>query len=154
MPDGPRQRLLTAAMELMCERGVHGTALTDLLDLSGTARGSVYQHFPDGKSQLMTEATRVAGRWLGAMLDDLLATRAPADALTGMVDYWRETLVGSDFQRGCPVLAAAQAGPGSPRSWLRQPTRSRAGPHRSPQPSAPSHRARPPRTLLRSRASP
>lgn len=112
--DGPRERLLRSAIALMCERGVHATGVADLLDHSRTARGSIYQHFPGGKSELMEQATYAAGRTIEALLDRLLAQGDPASAVAGIVDYWDEVLLGSDYVMGCPILAAAQAGPQEP----------------------------------------
>ncbi|MFC9967028.1 TetR/AcrR family transcriptional regulator [Nocardia ignorata] len=111
---GPKQRLLVSAITLMCERGVHATGLTDLLAHSRTARGSIYQHFPAGKSELFEQATYAAGRTITALLDDLFATRTPPEAIDGIIDYWEEVLTGSDYTRGCPILAAAQAGAQEP----------------------------------------
>lgn len=114
MANGPRQRLLRSAITLMCERGVHATGLTDLLTHSKTARGSIYQHFPGGKSELMREATYAGGRTITALLEELLATRSPAAGLAGMIDYWKQVLTDSQYATGCPILAAAQAGPSEP----------------------------------------
>lgn len=99
----------------MCERGVHATGLTDLLTHSRTARGSIYQHFPAGKSELFEAATYAAGRTISGLLDELLATRTPAHAIDGIVDHWKQVLTGSDYAMGCPILAAAQAGSPEPR---------------------------------------
>src|SRR5689334_18745703 len=98
----------------MCERGVHATSLTDLLAHSRTARGSIYQHFPGGQSELMEQATYAAGRAIDAVLDELCATRDPVGVIDGIIDYWKQVLTGSDYVMGCPILAAAQAGPDEP----------------------------------------
>lgn len=45
---------------------------------------------------------------------DLLATHSPVDVIAGIIDYWKQVLIGSDFTMGCPILAAAQAGPAEP----------------------------------------
>lgn len=111
---GPRERLLLSAITLMCERGVHATGLADLLAHSHTARGSIYQHFPGGKTELMEQATYAAGRTINAVLDKLLTTRDPAGVVGGIIDYWKQVLTGSDYVMGCPILAAAQSGPGEP----------------------------------------
>lgn len=74
----------------MCERGVHATGLADLLDHGKTARCPIYQHFPGGKSDLMEQATYAAGRTISALLDEPLATRTPADAVAGIIDYWKQ----------------------------------------------------------------
>ncbi|WP_067651440.1 TetR/AcrR family transcriptional regulator [Nocardia harenae] len=111
---GPRERLLLSAITLMCRRGVHATGLAELLTHSRTARGSIYQHFPGGKSDLMEQATRAAGRTIDDLLDSLLGAGDPAAAVEGMIGYWEQILTGSDFAMGCPILAAAQAGPTEP----------------------------------------
>ncbi|MFE7720795.1 TetR/AcrR family transcriptional regulator [Nocardia rhizosphaerihabitans] len=111
---GPRERLLRSAIALMCERGVHATGLTDLLAHSHTARQSIYQHFPGGKSELMEQATYTAGRTINALLDKLLATHPPVAGIEAMIDYWQQVLTGSDYAMGCPIMAAAQAGPTEP----------------------------------------
>lgn len=111
---GPRERLLLSAITLMCERGVHATGLSDLLAHSHTARQSIYQHFPGGKSELMEQATYAAGRTINTLLDELLATHPPAAGINAMIDYWQQVLTGSDYAMGCPIMAAAQAGPNEP----------------------------------------
>ncbi|MFF2087435.1 TetR/AcrR family transcriptional regulator [Nocardia sp. NPDC058176] len=111
---GPRERLILSAIMLMCERGVHATGLSDLLAHSHTARGSIYQHFPGGKSELMEQATYAAGRTISSLLDDLLAKDDPERFVDGIIDYWKQVLTGSDYAMGCPILAAAQAGPDEP----------------------------------------
>lgn len=109
--DGPRERLLHSAVTLMCDRGVHATGLADLLAHSHTARASLYHHFPGGKIELMTEATRSAGAVITDLLDRLSAGRDPAESVDAIVGYWKYRLVDSDYRRGCPILAASQAGP-------------------------------------------
>lgn len=113
-PNGPRERLLLSAIALMCERGVHATGLADLLVHSKTARGSIYQHFPGGKTELMEQATYAAGHVIDRLLDDLLATGDPSLVIDGIIDYWKQVLAGSDYVMGCPILAAAEAGPREP----------------------------------------
>jgi TetR/AcrR family transcriptional regulator, transcriptional repressor for nem operon len=67
-----RARLLTAAQELIWERGVAATSPAMLLQRSGAGQGSLY-HFFDGKAGWAAEAiTRVAAE-LQAEADDALA---------------------------------------------------------------------------------
>lgn len=47
---------MQAAKQLIRERGYHATAFSDILELSKAPRGSVYFHFPGGKTQLTMEA--------------------------------------------------------------------------------------------------
>ncbi|PRX45431.1 TetR family transcriptional regulator [Prauserella shujinwangii] len=114
MTAGPRDRLIDSAIALIRERGVHATGLADLLEHSGTARASVYQHFAGGKSGLVEEATRVAGLRMDEFLATLLGSRDPVGALRSLVRWWRTTLRETDFAVGCPVVAAALAGADTP----------------------------------------
>ena len=102
-----RERLIDSAIELLRRNGVAGTGLAELLQHSGTARRSVYVNFPGGKSELITEATRTAGR----LMDSTLASAAPdgdgRESLAEFVESWKETLRASDYTAGCPVVAAA-----------------------------------------------
>ena len=114
MEDGPRERLVSGAIALMGERGVHATAVADLLARSGTARNSIYQHFPEGKAALVAEATRVAGSAMETRLEALCAARDPDGVVDGLVDTWVRLLGGTDHTLGCPVAAAALAGDDAP----------------------------------------
>lgn len=99
-------RLLGAAVDLLAEGGPHGAGLTELLDRSGTARGSLYQHF-GGKDDLMVAATRAAGE----VVLDRLRTRGstPPEVVDELIDGML-AVVGLPADRSCPVLAAAASG--------------------------------------------
>lgn len=103
---GARDRLVTATITLLRERGVHGTGVAEVLERSGTARGSLYQHFPGGKTDLVVEATRSAGRRAARHVGQT-SDGSPASLLDALVDWWEATLTQHDFGRGCPVAAAA-----------------------------------------------
>ncbi|MUM18337.1 TetR family transcriptional regulator [Mycobacterium sp. CBMA271] len=109
---GPRERLIDSAIVMMRERGVHATGLADLLKRSGTARNSIYQHFPAGKAQLIVAAEHEA---TGLATGFLEALRARGDAeyvLSKFIKWWVNQLETHDFDTGCPHAAAALAGPG------------------------------------------
>jgi TetR/AcrR family transcriptional repressor of lmrAB and yxaGH operons len=106
---GPRERLLDATVESLRRRGVNGTGIAQVLSASGSARQSVYQHFPGGKAELVAAATRRAG--------DFISARGPSDPhgyVDELVDWWAGQLRRHDFALGCPVAAAALAEPDSP----------------------------------------
>lgn len=107
----PKERLLAVASDLVRQHGVAGTGLSTLLEESGTARGSVYQHFPEGKDQLIEEATDLAGLVMRTATWSSAADASPGDLVRQIVDQARATLMSEEFTRGCPVVAAAVAGP-------------------------------------------
>ncbi|MFD4443903.1 TetR/AcrR family transcriptional regulator [Nocardia sp. NPDC058519] len=112
---GPRERLIRSAILMMREHGVAATGLTDLLAHSKTARGSIYLHFPGGKSELMEQATLHAGQQISAMIGALVTeSSSPAEVVLGLVEVWKRVLETSSFTAGCPIVAAAQSGSDSP----------------------------------------
>ena len=108
MTPPPRERLLTSTIELLRRYGVHGTGIADVLRESGTARQSIYHLFPAGKDELVAAATRTAGEHIRHV-----ARRGHVDAL---LTWWERTLIEHDYDIGCPVAAAALAGPDCPAS--------------------------------------
>lgn len=111
MPEaGPRERLIASAITLVRERGVEATGLADLLQHSGAARRSIYQHFPGGKLQMIEESTRLAGAWIGRLIH-AAGDEQPAALVRALVEQTTRNLVASDFTRGCPIMAAAAAPP-------------------------------------------
>ena len=111
---GPRDRLISTAITMVQERGVHATGLSDLLKRSSAARNSIYQHFPGGKEDLMVTATETAGAIVAARIDRLAATTDPAGIVSGMIARWIAELEAADFGTGCPIAAAALASPDEP----------------------------------------
>lgn len=102
----PRERLLDATITSLRRHGVQGTGIAELLSSSGTARQSIYQHFPGGKAELVAAATRRAGEFM-ARRDGASGPHAHLDR---RVDWWVGQLERHDFALGCPVAAAAIAG--------------------------------------------
>jgi TetR/AcrR family transcriptional regulator, lmrAB and yxaGH operons repressor len=101
-----RTKMLISAAEVMRERGAAGVTIDEVLTRSGAPRGSVYYHFPDGRNQILTEALRYAGDAITADIDDA-AARGAKVLLRQFVEFWERVLADSDFNAGCPVVAAA-----------------------------------------------
>lgn len=107
MTAGPRERLVASAIELVRRRGVAGTGLTELLERSGAARRSIYQHFPRGKAELIEVSTRTAGELMTARLAALTSEHGTAAALRVFVGQWKRDIADSGYESGCPVFGAA-----------------------------------------------
>jgi len=98
--------MLASAAALLRERGTAGVTIDAVLARSGTPRGSVYHHFPGGRSQMLREALEFAGDEIAATIDAAAGDSGTA-LLRKFVEMWREALVASDYTAGCPVLAAS-----------------------------------------------
>lgn len=100
-----RMRMVRSAAYLFRERGFSGTAFRDVIAHSGAPRGSIYHHFPGGKTQLAEEAVRYAGDYLGAGVRAAMRDDDPAAVVQAFIAWWRRVLVKSDFRAGCPIVA-------------------------------------------------
>jgi TetR/AcrR family transcriptional regulator, lmrAB and yxaGH operons repressor len=99
-----RERLTAATAELMQRNGVAGTGIAQILTTSGVTRRSIYLNFPGGKAELVAAATRSAGDELTSTLRACIEHSDPIGAFTRM---WSEVLISTDFEGGCPIVAAA-----------------------------------------------
>jgi TetR/AcrR family transcriptional regulator, lmrAB and yxaGH operons repressor len=101
-----RTNMLISAAEVMRERGAAGVTIDEVLTRSGAPRGSVYYHFPDGRNQILAEALRYAGDAITADINAAVGRGAKV-LLRQFVEFWERMLADSDFNAGCPVVAAA-----------------------------------------------
>jgi AcrR family transcriptional regulator len=101
-----RNRMLLSAGDVLRERGAAGVTIDEVLTRSGAPRGSVYYHFPEGRTQILIEALRFAGDSITAVMDETVGDGG-LPLVRKFVGFWERTLAGSDFNAGCPVVAAA-----------------------------------------------
>ena len=111
---GARERMVTSAIQLFRERGVAGTALSDVIAHSEAPRGSIYHYFPGGKPQLAAEATALAGRLLDDLIVRWMARHGPTETIHRIIEMFRKQLRDTDFASGCPVAAGALEGGEAP----------------------------------------
>ena len=109
-----RDKMVMSAALLMRKQGVEATSFSQVIDASGAPRGSIYHYFPSGKSQLMEEATRFGGEFVSSALKHALDEGGPRAALAFSKAFWHSVLEESDFQDGCPIVAATVEGERSP----------------------------------------
>ena len=102
-----RDRMIAGAADLISRRGVVATSLRDVVSHTKTPRGSISHHFPGGKQQLLEEAVQYADDAVSQPLSALLEERGPVEGFRAFISWWLRILEASDFEAGCPVLAAA-----------------------------------------------
>lgn len=102
-----RAKMVAGAADLMSRRGVNATSLREVVRHTGTPRGSISHHFPDGKQQLIEDALRFAGQQVSGPLRHLTEKQGAIGGLHAFISLWRQTLERTKFQAGCPVLAVA-----------------------------------------------
>ena len=94
--------MVVSAASLLGSRGVGATSLADVLAASRAPRGSIYHHFPGGKSQLIGEAMRWTTEQVLAYQEQCAARTAPG-VLGHFVDLFRHSIASSQCQAGCPI---------------------------------------------------
>jgi TetR/AcrR family transcriptional regulator, transcriptional repressor for nem operon len=99
-PEGKRERLVTAACQVLYEQGVERTTLADIAQAADVPVGNVYYYFKT-KDQLVEAAINAHGDTLRATLAALDRRRTPQSRLKGIIREWmsqRELVV----KYGCP----------------------------------------------------
>ena len=106
-----KQKMVQAAKQLMRERGYHATAFSDVLELSGAPRGSVYFHFPSGKAQLVTLAAEAHAHEQVEIIDSAAEqANSAAELVERYLDLGRDGMVGSGYSRGCAIAPLVTEG--------------------------------------------
>jgi TetR/AcrR family transcriptional regulator, lmrAB and yxaGH operons repressor len=108
MPSDTRERMVAGAARLLAQRGLQETSFSEVLQLTGAPRGSIYHHFPDGKDQLVADAVDLAGANAIRAIE-LSAGRSAEEVTTHFLGLWREVVVRSNYTAGCSVLAVTIA---------------------------------------------
>src|SRR5437588_6175815 len=75
-----RARLLATAEQMLCESGMSGTGIKDIVARSGAPIGSLYHYFPGGKTQLVTESLRIHADKVTRLLEQSFDGRGTAAA--------------------------------------------------------------------------
>lgn len=104
MANDVRQRMAEGAALLLAKRGPQGTSFSEVIELTGAPRGSIYHHFPEGKDQLLDAALDVAGARALTVLESL-AGRQPREVASGFIEVWRSVLTRSGYEAGCAIVA-------------------------------------------------
>jgi TetR/AcrR family transcriptional repressor of lmrAB and yxaGH operons len=106
MATDSRASMVRSAAALIGTRGLNATSLADVLADSGAPRGSIYHHFPDGKTQLAEDAVRWTSDRVLAHQRACPAT-SPAEVLNCFIGMWQRVVQTSQGRSGCVVAGVA-----------------------------------------------
>jgi AcrR family transcriptional regulator len=109
-----RALLLNGARQLLAEKAYAGMELRDVAARGHAPRGSIYHHFPGGKTQLAREAAELEGTTIRDLIERSLEERGLKQTLTMFGAIFRRRVVDHPERLGCPVAAAALARPEDP----------------------------------------
>jgi len=100
--------MVEGAVRLLATKGVEGTSFAEVLAATETPRGSVYHHFPGGKSELLHAALDLASERAMAAMEPARA-QPPREVVERFLALWRALLDYSDLTAGCAVVAVTVA---------------------------------------------
>jgi AcrR family transcriptional regulator len=103
-----RQRILDSATRLFRYQGYAATGIKSILTDSDAPYGSLYHHFPGGKSDLGVAAIRAGAEVYRRLVVDYFDNERPlADCARDFFDGAAELLEATDFQDACPIATIA-----------------------------------------------
>ena len=100
--------MVDGAIRLLAVDGLDGTSFAAVIEATGAPRGSVYHHFPGGKSELIHAALDLAGDRARTALEGARG-RPAIDVVETFLDQWRQLLIRAKLRAGCSVMAVAAA---------------------------------------------
>jgi TetR/AcrR family transcriptional regulator, lmrAB and yxaGH operons repressor len=104
--DATRRRLTESMLQHIHATGYHGAGLNAVVEAAGAPKGSLYFHFPGGKSELGSSAIALVGEEFGAAIQQALETTdSPDELVAAVVGQLSAQLIGSDYRVACPVAA-------------------------------------------------
>lgn len=108
MARSTRESILTAAAELMRSKGYAAVGMKDVVAASGAPIGSIYHHFPGGKTQLAREALINAGAAYGLLIPTLVDPHDDlGEAIAAVFVQAAEDMATTGFANMCPVASVA-----------------------------------------------
>jgi TetR/AcrR family transcriptional regulator, transcriptional repressor for nem operon len=105
-----RERIVSAAADLVWSRGAGETSLDDVMEQSGASKSQLYHYFAD-KDELLREAAALQARRVLATHEPMLEALDSLDALR----RWRDAVLALNRQDGCPLGALVYQLPQSAR---------------------------------------
>jgi AcrR family transcriptional regulator len=112
-----KSRMVDSAVRLLRERGLNGVTVDAVVADSRAPRGSVYHHFPGGRSELVLAAGRQSAQEVSGLID-AHPEIDPREGIGLFVDFWKSLLMELDFRAGCGVAALAVETPEQDEEYL------------------------------------
>jgi TetR/AcrR family transcriptional regulator, lmrAB and yxaGH operons repressor len=108
-----RDKLIHAMTDALQRKGLHGVGLSELLEIAGAPKGSLYHHFPGGKNELAVAAIDHISQRIDSLFAQLFSQQPdPLKALHHWLQGALQQLESSGFERGCPLATIAlESGP-------------------------------------------
>ena len=85
------ERILDAALEVIARRGYSAAGVQEIVDVSGTSKGSFYFHFPSKEKMVMALVERMSDKLVSKVLESVKNQPTPLHRVAGSIDYLMST---------------------------------------------------------------
>lgn len=103
-----RAKIIEASIDLLRGRGYAGTGINDIVRLSGAPKGSVYHYFPQGKTQIVSEALEGYARSVSEFIESAAVQAAdPVLKVQALFEAFATRAEQSGCERSCAVGAVS-----------------------------------------------
>jgi len=107
-PMPTRDRLVTAASQLLARHGYPGTGVKAILAAGKAPFGSLYHHFPGGKEELGAAAIAASGEGYRSLVASYFSVGAdPVDATRSFFEGAARLLEATGYEDACPLAMVA-----------------------------------------------
>jgi len=108
MSSTAKEEMIEGALKLLAINGLQATSFSDVLELTGAPRGSIYHHFPKGKDQLVSAALKLSETRTNEAIKNL-SGKSTVEITEGFLELWRQLLIRTHFTAGCSAVAVTVA---------------------------------------------
>lgn len=99
-----RDRLIQAALHLFLMQGYNATGIAQILRRAGANAGSLYHYFPTKEDLLIAVLKWYRDHiWDGLLEPVFSRIDDPIERVFGLLDGYRQMLLLTDFEQGCPI---------------------------------------------------
>ena len=100
-----KQKLVRTMTRLLHTQGYHATGISQILNESGVGKGSLYHHFPGGKTELAVAAVVRANEVMTGSIAEFAeqANHDAAGTVRLFCNFFINYLIQSNYQRGAPI---------------------------------------------------
>jgi AcrR family transcriptional regulator len=101
--ENTRQRIITEAALILNQKGIAGTAISDIMKATKLTKGGIYRQF-ESKEEIVLEAFSFLSKRLATVINDTVKNKITAkEKLFAVLDLYHDRLVLID-NGGCPLL--------------------------------------------------
>jgi len=104
-----KDKIITATIDLLSEKGFHGTRIKEVLERSKISKGCLYYYFPEGKKQLCKECLKFYTIKLSLEYEKLFTNANNLEnGLRKIIRYTKDEIEQSKYTTGSLLVNVSQ----------------------------------------------